>query len=96
MTLLEDGDAPSKIRQGVTTEVLGEDSSAGPASGEARQAGFTRGRPDPVVDDAGRLLRRPGSRGIAPNVASYVGLGTLLECVMGDSLARPDASSSRR
>src|SRR5262245_50178453 len=28
--LLEDGNAPSKVRQGVTTEVLGEGSSAGP------------------------------------------------------------------
>ena len=32
--LLEDGDAQSKIRQGVTTEVLGEGSSAGPAQGQ--------------------------------------------------------------
>src|SRR5436305_1759160 len=38
--LLEDGDAQSKIRQGVTTEVLGEGSSAGPAQGQlpARRA----------------------------------------------------------
>ena len=31
--LLEDGAAWSKIRQGVTTEVLGEDTSGGPAKG---------------------------------------------------------------
>jgi N-acyl-D-aspartate/D-glutamate deacylase len=30
-------------------------------------------------------------KGIALNVASYVGLGTLLECVKGDALGRPDA-----
>src|SRR5262245_62792874 len=30
MLLLEDGNAPSKVRQGVTTEVLGEGTSAGP------------------------------------------------------------------
>ena len=30
-------------------------------------------------------------QGIAVNVASYVGLGTLLECAQGDSLDRPDA-----
>ncbi len=34
MPLLEDGDAQSKVRQGVTTEVLGEDTSAGPAKGK--------------------------------------------------------------
>src|SRR5262249_15516399 len=32
--LLQDGAAHSKIRQGVTTEVLGEDSSGGPAKGK--------------------------------------------------------------
>ena len=32
------------------------------------------------------------ARGISVNVASYVGLGTLLGCVLGDSLARPDAA----
>src|SRR2546428_2838855 len=32
--LLEDGNAQSKIRQGVTTEVLGEGSSAGPYQGK--------------------------------------------------------------
>src|SRR5205085_636118 len=32
--LLEDGNAPSKIRQGVATEVLGEDSSPGPYQGK--------------------------------------------------------------
>src|SRR5688500_2869846 len=34
MLLLEDGDAQSKIRQGVTTEVLGEGGSAGPSQGK--------------------------------------------------------------
>src|SRR5436305_9635242 len=34
--LLEDGDAQGKVRQGVTTEVLGEGNSAGPYSGERR------------------------------------------------------------
>src|ERR1700692_1267460 len=33
-TILEDGDAQSKVRQGVTTEVLGESSSAGPYQGK--------------------------------------------------------------
>src|SRR5881409_199902 len=33
-TLLEDGNAQSKIRQGVTTEVLGESGSVGPFKGK--------------------------------------------------------------
>src|SRR5690242_20101076 len=34
MLLLRDGDAQSKVRDGVTTEILGEDSSAGPRKGK--------------------------------------------------------------
>src|SRR2546423_14391105 len=34
--LLEDGNAQSKIRQGVTTEVIGESSSAGPFQGKIK------------------------------------------------------------
>ena len=34
--LLEDGNAQSKIRQGVTTEVIGESSSAGPFTGQLK------------------------------------------------------------
>ena len=51
LTLLEDGSAPSKVRQGVTTEILGEDTSAGPAKGNGRRnrgrmaAPPARGRP---------------------------------------------------
>src|SRR3954469_11918481 len=32
--LFEDGDAPSKVRQGVTTDILGEDTSGGPYKGK--------------------------------------------------------------
>src|SRR5262249_34543485 len=37
--LLEDGDAPSKVRQGVTTEVLGEGLSAAPCRGKMTRRG---------------------------------------------------------
>src|SRR3954463_13780090 len=39
--LLEDGNAQSKIRQGVTTELIGESSSAGPFSGKLRPRSVT-------------------------------------------------------
>lgn len=89
MTLFEDGSAPSKVRQGVATEILGEDTSAGPAKlrrspGTARHGGTTR-----TWSTLGGYFRALERQGIAVNVASYVGLGTLLECVQGDSLARP-------
>jgi N-acyl-D-aspartate/D-glutamate deacylase len=89
--LLEDGNGPSKIRQGVTTEVLGEDSSGGPAKGMKRPGSFSRDGTNLTWTTLGGYFDALESRGIAPNVASYAGLGTLLECVLGTSLQRPDA-----
>ena len=56
--LLEDGDAQSKIRQGVTTEVLGEGNSAGPYQGKLGPKIRNRWEHARRVDDVGRLLRR--------------------------------------
>ena len=57
MTLLEDGSAESKIRQGVTTEILGEDTSAGPAKGKQPPRSDEARRRHAYLDDPGRLLR---------------------------------------
>src|SRR5579862_2305744 len=77
-TLLEDGNAQSKIRQGVTTEVLGEGSSAGPCRGKMKRG--TRKWPTLAAyfDDVEKS-------GVSVNVASYVGLDNVWLCVMGDS-----------
>ena len=85
--LLIDGDANSKIRDGVTTEILGEDTSAGPVKGKLKSRGDT----PPTWTTLGGYFDALESRGISVNVASYTGLGTLLGCVLGDSLGRPDA-----
>jgi N-acyl-D-amino-acid deacylase len=92
MTLLEDGSAQSKIRQGVTTEILGEDTSAGPAKGKRPPGSVAVGGIPLTWTTLGGYLGALERQGIAVNVASYVGLGTLLECVQGDSLVRPDGS----
>src|SRR5436309_4004145 len=43
--LLEDGNAQSKIHQGVTTEIIGESSSAGPFQGRLKaRTVFVKGR----------------------------------------------------
>ncbi|MCO6459000.1 MAG: D-aminoacylase [Pirellulaceae bacterium] len=87
--LLEDGDAQSKIRQGVTTEVLGEGSSAAPAQGQLQP------RQALVAGQAVRWTRLSEyfdaleRGGTSVNVASYVGLGTVWECVLGSSFDRP-------
>ncbi|MFO0907949.1 MAG: amidohydrolase family protein [Isosphaeraceae bacterium] len=91
-TLLEDGAALSKVYQGVTTEVLGEDSSGGPAKGKRPPRRFERsGGPTLEWSTFGEYLDAVEKSGTAVNVASYVGLGTLLDCVLGDTLARPNA-----
>jgi N-acyl-D-aspartate/D-glutamate deacylase len=83
--LLEDGSAQSKIRQGVTTEVLGEDSSGGPNKGKLpprREGGWEW----TTLGGYFGVLERSG---ISVNVASYVGQGNVWRCVMGDSFERP-------
>jgi N-acyl-D-aspartate/D-glutamate deacylase len=87
--LLEDGNAQSKIRQGVTTEVLGEDTSGGPAKGHRPAERFERDGKTYRWSTLGEYLDTLESSGISVNVASYVGLGTLLGCVLGDDFARP-------
>ncbi|NQV27522.1 MAG: D-aminoacylase [Rhodopirellula sp.] len=76
LLLLEDGNAPSKIRQGVTTEVLGEGNSAGPSqTGRFKRLGD-------YFDEIDRA-------GVAVNVASYVGLNNVWQGVMDSSFERP-------
>ena len=93
MTLLEDGSAESKIRQGVTTEILGEDTSAGPAKGKRPPRSTNYGGVPLTWTTLGGYFDTLERQGVAVNVASYVGMGTLLDCVQGDSLVRPNRSS---
>ena len=85
--LFEDGNAPSKIRQGVTTEVLGEGNSAGPYPNHAG--------PRPTEGKAGKFATLKEyfdaieQSGVAVNVASYVGLDNVWQGVMGTSFDRP-------
>jgi N-acyl-D-aspartate/D-glutamate deacylase len=94
--LLEDGDAQSKVRQGVTTEVLGEDSSAGPAKGRLPPAGAVVRGERLAWSTLGGYFDALEKGGIAVNVASYVGLGTVWRCVVGDSHAPPTADEFRQ
>ena len=63
MTLLEDGSAPSKVRQGVTTEILGEDTSAGPAKGKRSARTFKGAGANLHLVDTRRLLRGARTQG---------------------------------
>jgi len=56
-TILEDGQAMSKIMQGVTTEVLGESSSAGPYQDKLTPPRIHDPGQADRMDHAGRLFR---------------------------------------
>lgn len=89
--LLEDGHAHSKIRQGVTTEVLGEGGSAGPFQRKLGARTVTvRGESVPITR-LGDYFAAVERSGIAVNVASYVGLDNIWQCVMGQAFDRPTA-----
>lgn len=87
--LLEDGHAQSKIRQGVTTEILGEGSSAGPYTGKLPSPSvIMRGTPR-HWSTLGEYFDLLEEAGVAVNIASYVGIGNVWQCVMGTSFDRP-------
>lgn len=92
-SLLIDGRALSDLRQGVTLEVLGED-SMGPLSPEMKRLGALRqGDIKYPIDwtTLGEYLSRLEKRGIAPNIASYVGAGTVRTFVLGERDVQPSA-----
>lgn len=87
--LLIDSRAQSKVRQGVTTEVLGQDGdSMAPLTETMRARMDERWRTEygTVVDwtDFAGYFSRLEARHIAVNVISMVGQGTLRGCVIGD------------
>jgi len=83
--LLTDGNAESKIRQGVTTEVIGESGSVAPQKPTAKR---------PWSDFAGYFAAIEKSK-ISVNLLSYVGLGQVREAVMNndDRAPTPDELS---
>ena len=79
-SLLVDGRAQSDIRQGVTLEVMGEGGSMGPLN-DAMKEEMVEQQGDvkyPVTwTSLGEYLDQVAARGIAPNVASFVGATSL-------------------
>ena len=94
--LLEDGNGESKIRQGVTTEILGEGSSAGPTKGKLVARPVSVGNKQAQIRTLGEYFDAVDRAGVALNVASYVGAGSVWQCVMGHSFDRPGAAELDR
>ncbi|HET7214154.1 MAG TPA: D-aminoacylase [Terriglobia bacterium] len=97
-TLLVDGDGQSKIRQGVTTEIIGEDASAGPftspdqpdVSKSPRPSNFKRNWE--TLAQYFDVLKKSG---ISLNVASYVGAGQVWMGVIGNVDRRPTSAEMK-
>jgi N-acyl-D-amino-acid deacylase len=90
-SLLVDGRALSDLRQGVTLEVMGEE-SMGPLTA-AMQAQMVRQQGDIHFDvdwtTLGAYLEKLQHKGIAPNVASFVGASTVRTYVLGEDDVQP-------
>jgi N-acyl-D-amino-acid deacylase len=94
--LFEDGAAQSKIRQGVTTEVLGEGGSAGPSKGKMVPRPVAVGNQTVRISTLGEYFDAIDRAGVAVNVASYVGEGNIWQCVMGHSFEQPSAAEIQK
>ena len=91
-TLLVDGTGQSKIRQGVTLEVIGESVSAGPVIGkdiEDTKKMLEELELELTWETLGDYFRVLEGGGISGNIASYVGLGQVRSCIMGKENRKP-------
>jgi N-acyl-D-amino-acid deacylase len=90
-SLLIDGRAQSDLRQGVTLEVMGED-SMGPVSPKMKTLMQQRQSDIKYTVDWSTLseyMARLERQGIAVNVASFVGAGTVRTYVLGEGNVQP-------
>jgi N-acyl-D-amino-acid deacylase len=85
-SLIADGHSQSEIREGVTTEIMGEGESMGPVNDRIREK-MLREQKDIHYDVTWRTLadylRFLEKRGISCNVASFIGATTIREYVIG-------------
>jgi len=86
ISLIHDGRSESEIRQGVTTEIMGEGESMGPVNDRVREH-MTRQQVDIKYDikwsTLAEYLEYLEKRGVSCNVASFIGATTIREYVIG-------------
>ncbi len=91
-SLIEDGAGESDIRQGVTLEVMGEGNSMGPYTDVMAKLETERqGDIKYAVDwrTLGQYFAKMEKRGIAPNIASFVGATTVRVHALGEGDVDP-------
>src|SRR5882724_6942886 len=85
-SLIQDGRSQSEIRQGVTTEIMGEGESMGPVNDRVREHILdtqTDIKYDIKWNTLAEYLQYLEKRGISCNVASFLGATTVREYVIG-------------
>jgi N-acyl-D-amino-acid deacylase len=99
LSILVDPSLPSKIFQGITTEITGEGGSAGPLNDSliaADRAGYDHFRITPDWRTLGGYFARLEKQGIGINFASYVGATQVRRMVLGDGDRTPTADELER
>jgi N-acyl-D-amino-acid deacylase len=85
-SLIQDGRSQSEIRQGVTTEIMGEGESMGPVNDRVREH-MLQEQSDIKYEikwnTLAEYLRYLEKRGVSCNVASFIGATTIRENVIG-------------
>jgi N-acyl-D-amino-acid deacylase len=85
-SLIEDGRSQSEIREGVTTEIMGEGNSMGPLNDRMKEQVLREQRDikyDIKWNTLSEYLRYLEGRGISCNVASFIGATTIRDYVVG-------------
>ena len=94
LTILVDPRLPSKIYQGITTEITGEGGSAAPmneAVAKADRPAFDHLKITSDWTDFREYFARLERQGMGINLASYVGATSVRRVILGDADVRPDA-----
>src|SRR4030095_7906911 len=93
-SLIQDGRSQSEIRQGVTTEIMGEGESMGPVNDRVREHMLREQsaiKYDIQCNTLAEYLKYPESREFSCNVASFLGATTVREYVIGFEDRAPTA-----
>ncbi|HZZ40179.1 MAG TPA: D-aminoacylase [Acidobacteriaceae bacterium] len=92
LTMLVDPRLPSKIYQGITTEVTGEGDSVAPLNDRmiaADRGGYAHLKVNPDWRTLRQYFARIEKQGMGINLASYVGATSVRRMVLGDADVRP-------
>ncbi len=92
LTMLVDPRVPSKIFQGITTEITGEGNSAGPISDAmlaADRGGYDHYKINPDWRTLGQYFSTLERHGMGINLASYVGATSIRRMILGEADVQP-------